>query len=67
MAKPDAPKFQLPPHPSGRPKERNNFRALGFRRLPPDEPLTPGLRRLREHYEIGFHRGLYLPDDGEEN
>lgn len=57
------PEFKLRPHPSGRPKAPDNYRALGFRRLPPDEPLTPGLRRRDLGEAIGFHAEFIRPYD----
>ena len=32
-------------HPSGRPIRRREYKTLSIPRPPPDEPLTPGLRR----------------------
>lgn len=54
-------------HPSGRPiREDIEERRLGFYRLPPDEPLTPGLRPGRRRTEaIGFH--VHIPRDEEED
>lgn len=42
-------------HPSGRPVARSRIVRLPVTREPPDEPLTPGLRRIVETSAIGFH------------
>lgn len=53
--------MQRPQHPSGRPKRERQYRELSIRRYPPDEPLTPGLRRGRNVSAIGFR--VQVPDD----
>jgi hypothetical protein len=54
-----------PQHPSGRPVPRRDVVKLGFTRCPPDEPLTPGLRKGRERTEaIGFP--VSWPSDSED-
>lgn len=46
---------KFPPHPSGRPKPKDNYRRAGYARPPREEPLTPGLRRQPMQGPIGFH------------
>lgn len=51
-------------HPSGRPvREDVTEKGHGFYRIPPDEPLTPGLRPGRNRTSaIGFHLNI-RPDE----
>jgi hypothetical protein len=42
-------------HPSGRAIARSRYVRLPITREPPDEPLTPGLRRPVATSAIGFH------------
>lgn len=49
------------PHPSGRPIRPRRVVPPPITREPPDEPLTPGLRRAELPDRIGFHVGL-IPD-----
>lgn len=41
-------------HPSGQPIFRKQFGVISRTRVPCDEPLTPGLRRDRQTYAVGF-------------
>lgn len=51
-------------HPSGRPLPPRNYVELGFRRAPPDEPLTPGLRPGRgQTNAVGFISDYVEQDD----
>jgi hypothetical protein len=50
-------------HPSGRPILYEREISQSFRRLPPDEPLTPGLRSGRQTYAIGFRASLTTRED----
>lgn len=43
-------------HPSGRPIRRREVKPLSIPRPPPDEPLTPGLRKPDGFaHAVGFH------------
>lgn len=54
-------------HPSGRPIRRHIVKdPIGYRRPPPDEPLTPGLRSDRSVEAIGFHHFARAPDDADD-
>lgn len=44
----------LPRHPSGRPRDKKDIGRYSQPRLPPDEPLTPGLRKDTQTEAIGF-------------
>lgn len=53
-----------PDHPSGRPIRKPGLRLLGFTRRPPDEPLTPGLRKAGgQTNAIGFRANITAEDD----
>ena len=53
-------------HPSGRPIRRHTVTRLSIPRPPPDEPLTPGLRKPDGFVQaVGFHAGE-IPYDLEE-
>jgi len=54
---------QRPQHPSGRPIRDGRVKMLGFRRLPNDEPLTPGLRRGGQTYAVGFTARISADDE----
>jgi hypothetical protein len=53
-------------HPSGRPVARSRTVRLPITREPPDEPLTPGLRRPVATCAIGFHVDA-IPDDDDDD
>lgn len=53
-------------HPSGRPVHDVEPRPLPIPRLPPEEPLTPGLRQRELASAIGFHHVEPEWDDEEE-
>ena len=52
VMKPDR---KFAPHPSGRPKPKENYRRLSISRPPSEGPLTPGLRQKGMQGPIGFH------------
>ena len=55
-------------HPSGRPLCQDiEPRPLPVPRLPPEEPLTPGLRRRELADAIGFHHIVRDWDEDEED
>ncbi len=53
-------------HPSGRPERRIATVPLPITRAPPDEPLTPGLRRPSPTAAIGFHVEALADTDDED-
>ena len=53
-------------HPSGRPLKRRQSGPLSRPRLPPEEPLTPGLRSQANVNAIGFHADLIASEDSED-
>jgi len=56
----------LKPHPSGRPLRRREVKDRhSILNLPPNERLTPGLRKDRDTCVIGFHH-LRPADDEDE-
>lgn len=58
----------MPPkrHPSGRPIWRSRCVRLPITREPPEEPLTPGLRRAVATSAIGFHVDEIAERDGDD-
>lgn len=58
--------YWRPRHPSGDPIHRRVVKdARPIRRIPPDEPLVPGLRRPSLVSAIGFHH-IRVDDDQDE-
>lgn len=51
---------------NARPIRRQIEKRLGFPRLPPDEPLVPGLRRKSPASAIGFLANLTADDEPED-
>lgn len=56
---------ERPQHPSGKPIRTRGYVRLPIPRLPPDEPLTPGLRRPWRTEAIGF--GIATTNDRDDD
>lgn len=61
--KPFEPKGQR--HPSGRPLPRDDYKRLGFKRIPNDGLVLPRLQRYGFSQAIGFHAKLVADEDDE--
>jgi hypothetical protein len=54
-------------HPSGRAIRRRLVKnAQPIQRIPPEEPLSPGLRVAELESAIGFHAQIAAADDDED-
>lgn len=51
--------------PMNRPIRSQQITRLGFARRPPDEPLTPGLRRQQPANAIGFTASIVTPQQAD--
>ena len=57
----------VPKHPSERPiRPRVVKSASSYTRLPHDEPLTPGLRRVNKTNAIDFTARIGIDDQGDD-